>query len=389
MSIRHLFFGMALCLFSNSPLGAQLNDRTWVSIHVDEVRIPENGAFSPTAEFRLLMLATHGSGHSSYFAYSDEGILRVSRDQPAKLEDHGLVQFVGSDSRIPVFIVAIDRDTDSTTFNRSAIAFLSFAETHFPKTDYADGMAVIKTLESKADAMKQDEVLRFIRGNRFFGEVFTILEVSEESSRPHIILSPNDEIQYTLTVRKTTGRYAVQIIASKDGVRADEILESFRGKGYAGFLTTDRGKAPLFRVRIGPFEERFLAEEAMKKVAQTAGELNMRLGKLHVVDLFKTLPIPPLRPAGRLFVQLTSLEDKDMAQKVRDHADALLKESGIHGYQAFISPVEVDGKYKFRVQVGFFEKSEPASEVRNILKGGEYKLEPRIMEPTAMPGEER
>ncbi len=59
----------------------------------------------------------------------------------------------------------------------------------------------------------------------------------------------------------------IQVFSSPDRGQAEQVVERLRGSGHPAFLSpTDVGGKPMFRVRIGPFEERSRAERVAESV---------------------------------------------------------------------------------------------------------------------------
>ncbi len=68
--------------------------------------------------------------------------------------------------------------------------------------------------------------------------------------------------------KKETGPFFVQILATKEAETADQMARKLKGAG--GFVNPDVSTVPgrpgLFRVRIGPYGERPLAEAALRRL---------------------------------------------------------------------------------------------------------------------------
>jgi cell division septation protein DedD len=61
----------------------------------------------------------------------------------------------------------------------------------------------------------------------------------------------------------------VQVLATKDAARADELAKRLKGEGFSADVATIPSKPGWFRVHIGPFKERAKAEALAKKIKAT------------------------------------------------------------------------------------------------------------------------
>ncbi len=62
------------------------------------------------------------------------------------------------------------------------------------------------------------------------------------------------------------GPFYVQVLATKDAARADELAKRLKGEGFAADVATIPGKPGWFRVHVGPFKDRAKAEALAKKI---------------------------------------------------------------------------------------------------------------------------
>jgi DedD protein len=67
---------------------------------------------------------------------------------------------------------------------------------------------------------------------------------------------------------RPSGRYTIQIAASKDAQGAEKIVQALRAKGYPGYSIYSEvaGKGSWFRVRVGGFEDRAAAEAMLRRL---------------------------------------------------------------------------------------------------------------------------
>lgn len=69
-----------------------------------------------------------------------------------------------------------------------------------------------------------------------------------------------------------TGDLVIQILVSSEEAKAREVLDRLRSHGFRAFLSpvTDRGRT-LYRVRVGPFEQKSEAEAVAERLRATLG----------------------------------------------------------------------------------------------------------------------
>jgi cell division septation protein DedD len=62
------------------------------------------------------------------------------------------------------------------------------------------------------------------------------------------------------------GPFYVQVLATKDAARADELAKRLKGEGFSADVAVIPGKPGWFRVHVGPFKDRAKAEALAKKI---------------------------------------------------------------------------------------------------------------------------
>lgn len=65
------------------------------------------------------------------------------------------------------------------------------------------------------------------------------------------------------------GPFYVQILATKDAARADELAKRLKEEGFNADVAVIAGKPGWFRVHVGPFKDRAKAEALAKKIKAT------------------------------------------------------------------------------------------------------------------------
>ena len=65
------------------------------------------------------------------------------------------------------------------------------------------------------------------------------------------------------------GPFYVQVLATKDAARADELAKRLKGEGFSADVATIPNKPGWFRVHVGPFKERAKSEALAKKIKAT------------------------------------------------------------------------------------------------------------------------
>jgi cell division septation protein DedD len=62
------------------------------------------------------------------------------------------------------------------------------------------------------------------------------------------------------------GPFYVQVLATKDAARADELAKRLKGEGFSADVVSIPGKPGWFRVHVGPFKDHAKAEVLAKKI---------------------------------------------------------------------------------------------------------------------------
>jgi DedD protein len=62
------------------------------------------------------------------------------------------------------------------------------------------------------------------------------------------------------------GPFYVQVLATKDAARADELAKRLKGEGFSADVAVIPGKPGWFRVHVGPFKDHAKAEALAKKI---------------------------------------------------------------------------------------------------------------------------
>lgn len=62
------------------------------------------------------------------------------------------------------------------------------------------------------------------------------------------------------------GPFYVQVLATKDAARADELAKRLKGEGFSADVAAIPAKPGWFRVHVGPFKDRAKAEALAKKI---------------------------------------------------------------------------------------------------------------------------
>ena len=62
------------------------------------------------------------------------------------------------------------------------------------------------------------------------------------------------------------GPFYVQVLATKDAARADELAKRLKGEGFSADVAVIPAKPGWFRVHVGPFKDRAKAEALAKKI---------------------------------------------------------------------------------------------------------------------------
>lgn len=170
----------------------------------------------------------------------------------------------------------------------------------------------------------------------------------------------NLDLPKTTDESQNTPRYLVQVASFSSEKNANALASRLRGDNLPVLMdVVDRAAGRLHRVRVGPYAERFEADEVVTSISSKMQDLSPR-----VLDLRPTESAPvstPSDPLVRWVVQVGSFSSSKSA-------DALVAKLRLAGLTAFSEKVSAASGIAYKVRIGPEIDRDKAAELARQVK---------------------